>query len=276
LFKAGLIELHAAQQEHGRSPAEDQHRDPYDGLAPKSRAGRHFAAAIGFPSMLEDFVPTIPDYALDIHTMKGKAMGRGLDYFRKKDAKLVPPLTADDPYENEAYRLWQIRQQDGAPAASTQRIPPRRTAPGGPLISTVEKVSAVPRSIAAINPLLISARTTRALLFSLTSRLVSRSRPFLIPCRVGGMIVLPGPMEDLRDATGPLIAAWCAVPDRTSPGTDRRNRCRQPACCRRLDGFTRTERLIPGRANRRFAEMTAVLTGRAGVGGPWREFNHIV
>jgi hypothetical protein len=38
--------------------------------------------------MLEDFAPTIPDYALDMHTMKGKAMGRGLDHFRKEGAPL--------------------------------------------------------------------------------------------------------------------------------------------------------------------------------------------
>ncbi|MGA7153792.1 MAG: hypothetical protein WBY84_20690, partial [Pseudolabrys sp.] len=63
--------------------------------APKSRAGCHFAAAIGLRSMLEGFAPTIPDYALDMHTMKGKAMGRGLDHFRKEGAKLVPPPTAD-------------------------------------------------------------------------------------------------------------------------------------------------------------------------------------
>ena len=61
--------------------------------------------------MLEDFIPTIPDYALDMHTIRGKAMGRGLDHFRKEGAKLVPPPTADDPYEGEAYRLWQIKQQ---------------------------------------------------------------------------------------------------------------------------------------------------------------------
>jgi replication-associated recombination protein RarA len=79
--------------------------------APKSRAGCHFAAAIGLRSMLEDFAPTIPDYALDQHTIKGKAMGRGLDHFRKEGAKLVPPPTADDPYEDEAYRLWAIKQQ---------------------------------------------------------------------------------------------------------------------------------------------------------------------
>ena len=79
--------------------------------SPKSRAGCHFAAAIGLRSMLEDFAPTIPDYALDMHTMKGKAMGRGLDHFRSEGAKLVPPPTADDPYEDEAYRLWAIKQQ---------------------------------------------------------------------------------------------------------------------------------------------------------------------
>src|SRR4029079_19809871 len=69
--------------------------------APKSRAGCHFAAAIGLRSMLEDFAPTIPDYALDMHTMKGKAMGRGLDHFRSEGPRLVPPPTGDDPYEDE-------------------------------------------------------------------------------------------------------------------------------------------------------------------------------
>ena len=75
------------------------------------RAGCHFAAAIGLRSMLEGYAPEIPDYALDMHTMKGKAMGRGLDHFRKEGAKLVPEPTADDPYEDEAYRLWAIKQR---------------------------------------------------------------------------------------------------------------------------------------------------------------------
>jgi len=79
--------------------------------APKSRAGCHFAAAIGLRSMLEDFAPQIPDYALDMHTMKGKAMGRGLDHFREEGAKLVPPPIEPDPYEDEAYRLWAIKQR---------------------------------------------------------------------------------------------------------------------------------------------------------------------
>jgi hypothetical protein len=38
-------------------------------------------------------------------------MGRGFDHFRKEGAKLIPPPAADDPYEDEAYRLWRIKQQ---------------------------------------------------------------------------------------------------------------------------------------------------------------------
>src|SRR4029077_5973542 len=87
------------------------------------RAGCHFAAAIGLRSMLEDFAPEIPDYALDMHTRKGKAMGRGLDHFRKEGAKLVPEPTADDPYEDEAYRLWAIKQQSKEAKAAFEQPP---------------------------------------------------------------------------------------------------------------------------------------------------------
>ena len=79
--------------------------------AAKSREGDHFAAAIGLRSMLEGFVPAIPDWANDQHTLAGRKLGRGLEHFRKEGAKLVPPPTADDFYEDEAYRLWQIKQR---------------------------------------------------------------------------------------------------------------------------------------------------------------------
>jgi replication-associated recombination protein RarA len=79
--------------------------------SPKSRAGCHFGAAIGLRSLLEDFAPEIPDWAFDQHTHKGRWMGRGLQHFRKDGAKLVPPPTGDDPYEDEAYRLWAIKQR---------------------------------------------------------------------------------------------------------------------------------------------------------------------
>ena len=52
--------------------------------SPKSRACCHFAAAIGLRSSLEGFVPTMPDWVLDQPTLQGKAMKRGLDYFREQ------------------------------------------------------------------------------------------------------------------------------------------------------------------------------------------------
>jgi len=79
--------------------------------ASKSRAGCHFGAAIGLRSTLEGYAPTIPDWACDMHTMKGKAMGRGLKHFRKEGAKLIPEPTEPDPYIEEAYRLWAIKQR---------------------------------------------------------------------------------------------------------------------------------------------------------------------
>ena len=79
--------------------------------APKSRAGCHFAAAIGLRSMLEDFAPEVPDFANAQHTLAGRKLGRGLDHFRKEGAKLVPPPTEPDPFEDEAYRLWALKQR---------------------------------------------------------------------------------------------------------------------------------------------------------------------
>ena len=50
--------------------------------AAKSREGDHFAIAVGLASEVAGFVPTVPDWALDGHTVAGKRMGRGLAYFR--------------------------------------------------------------------------------------------------------------------------------------------------------------------------------------------------
>jgi len=76
--------------------------------APKSREGDHFAAAIGLREQLEGFVPVIPDWANDKHTIEGKKLGRGMKHFREEGAKLVPPATKD-VYEDEAYRLWDLK-----------------------------------------------------------------------------------------------------------------------------------------------------------------------
>jgi replication-associated recombination protein RarA len=81
--------------------------------APKSRAGCHFGAAIGLRSLLEGFAPTIPDWAHDQHTLTGRRMGRGLAHFREHGAVLVPEPTEPDPFIEEAYRLWAIKQGEG-------------------------------------------------------------------------------------------------------------------------------------------------------------------
>jgi hypothetical protein len=77
--------------------------------------------------MLEDYAPEIPGYALDIHPMKGKAMGRGLDHFRSEGAKLVPPPTGDDPYIEEASMTQRIPENffaDEDECAEAHQRPP--------------------------------------------------------------------------------------------------------------------------------------------------------
>jgi hypothetical protein len=79
--------------------------------AAKSREGDHFAIAVGLASEVGGFVPTIPDHAFDMHTLKGKAMGRGLQHFREEGAKLIPPVKPDQ-YESEAYRMLELKQRN--------------------------------------------------------------------------------------------------------------------------------------------------------------------
>jgi len=77
--------------------------------APKSREGDHFQAAIGLRSLLSGYKPTIPDWANDSHTAAGKRLGRGLDYFRTVSTQLDKPPAEKDPWEDEAYAMWAIR-----------------------------------------------------------------------------------------------------------------------------------------------------------------------
>lgn len=82
--------------------------------APKSREGDHFHVAVGLASLLENYVPEIPDWANDQHTIVGKRKGRGLEYFRTESTKLVPAPDKPDGYEAEAYRLWALKAAQGA------------------------------------------------------------------------------------------------------------------------------------------------------------------
>jgi replication-associated recombination protein RarA len=78
--------------------------------APKSRQGDHLLISKVQAALLEGFVPTIPDWAKDGHTLSGKRKGRGVDYFREVSTQLVPAPTEADPYEEEAYRLLAIKE----------------------------------------------------------------------------------------------------------------------------------------------------------------------
>lgn len=77
--------------------------------ATKSREGDHFQASIGWAEVLEHFTPEIPDWAYDQHTYEGRAKKRGLKFFREESTKLVPKPKKKDRYEDEAYRLWQLK-----------------------------------------------------------------------------------------------------------------------------------------------------------------------
>lgn len=90
--------------------------------ADKSREGDHFQAAVGLRSKLEDYTPEIPDWAYDQHTRKGRKEGRGLDFFRTESTKLCPPPDGPDPYEDEAYAMWALRDAPPAPAADPARF----------------------------------------------------------------------------------------------------------------------------------------------------------
>lgn len=89
--------------------------------APKSRRADHFQAAVGLANLLEGKTPAIPDFAFDKHTTQGKKMGRGLAHFRTEGTKLVQPDAttnqqaqfAEAHYEEEAYRLWELKAQRG-------------------------------------------------------------------------------------------------------------------------------------------------------------------
>ena len=53
-------------------------------------------------------VPEIPDVAIDMHTIKGRAMGRDVFYFLDEASKVTPMWDEyDDSYRQELYRMCQ-------------------------------------------------------------------------------------------------------------------------------------------------------------------------
>lgn len=58
-----------------------------------------------------DLRPTIPDYALDMHTRRGKEKGRGLEHFWVEGAKISPEL--QDREREYQERMWEVLQEKG-------------------------------------------------------------------------------------------------------------------------------------------------------------------
>lgn len=54
----------------------------------------------------------VPDYALDKHTRRGKAMGRDLAQWVDEGCQLVNQCAVDDPYAELAQELWRAGKND--------------------------------------------------------------------------------------------------------------------------------------------------------------------
>lgn len=83
----------------------------------KSREADHMQAAVNGRAELENFCPTMPDWAFDKHTWLGKKKGRGLEHFRTEGTKLIPD-PGKDKYEDEAYEMWAKWEKSGKKPAA--------------------------------------------------------------------------------------------------------------------------------------------------------------
>jgi len=66
----------------------------------------------------------IPDYALDKHTLRGKQLGRGMQFFLDNEDDLLKDTSAVfDPYRDEARELW----LNNKPSKSAEWAKPKKT-----------------------------------------------------------------------------------------------------------------------------------------------------
>ena len=72
--------------------------------SPKSRLADHFQTHLRGLREIEGVKMEVPDYALDKHTARGKAMGRSWDHFRIEGTQLDDPAPIQDPYEESFWR----------------------------------------------------------------------------------------------------------------------------------------------------------------------------
>jgi replication-associated recombination protein RarA len=72
------------------------HAVRYLASRPKDRSSDEMYGWIQKAVAAGDLLPTIPDYALDRHTARGQAMGRGRQHFYEEAARLVPEVEGRD------------------------------------------------------------------------------------------------------------------------------------------------------------------------------------
>lgn len=81
----------------------------------KSRVAAHIWAVVTAESLppvpTDGPLPPVPDYAHDMHTHKGKKLGRGIDHFLD-NLVLRPESDEYDPYKDEALSIWRTTQSE--------------------------------------------------------------------------------------------------------------------------------------------------------------------
>jgi replication-associated recombination protein RarA len=90
--------------------------------AKKTRLSDNFICAITHRRDSENWKLDPPDYALDQHTQRGRAMGRGFDFWKNEGCKVENEAEGMDIYGEEA---WEMRAKHGKisrePAANPVR-----------------------------------------------------------------------------------------------------------------------------------------------------------
>ncbi len=82
--------------------------------APKCRIGDEFQIVI-YGRRAEGWKLDIPDFALDMHTGRGKMKGRGQNHFWRESVKLVNQGKVLSPYYNEAVKFRVSKDEEDEP-----------------------------------------------------------------------------------------------------------------------------------------------------------------
>jgi len=87
--------------------------------APKNRIGDHLTIVTYEGGQKFE----VPDYALDIHTLRGRNRGRGVEHFWQEGAKVENHDGQADPYNDEAFRI----RKEAKAAQKEQKKTSRKT-----------------------------------------------------------------------------------------------------------------------------------------------------